>query len=133
MEDPRTYAQPFRIDANEIAAGDLTEGLSVPWQAGFNIGTGNWWPGARPVFVIVKRDGNYTTEFWTRPYTAVVPVVPVDVDSQNIYENYRNIYENQRMAHNLCMIDNWKDLGFLTRDLSVTEPLYIETERTLED
>ena len=134
MGEARTYQGPFRIDPDEISAGDLTEDLSVPWHAAFNLGV-NRWPGARPVLVIVQRDANYTTEFWTRPYTSIVPIVPVDkADSVNIYENYKSIYENQQMAHNLNMIDHWSGLGFLARDFSVTdEPVYIEKERTLPD
>ncbi len=46
-----TFKAPFRI-ADHVSPGDLTQLLSVPWQADFAAcGTG-WWPGGRPNFVM---------------------------------------------------------------------------------
>lgn len=132
MADPQTYSEPFRISSERMQPGDLTRNLSVPWQAGFNLATANWYPGARPVYVIVKNGNDYTTDYWTRPYTASVPIVPVDVDSLNVYENHESVYANQRMESNQQMVDHWHELGFLARDPNVVdEPMYVETERTL--
>ena len=41
MAEAETYREPFRIDSNpsnpnHIEPGDLTQGLSVPWQADFS-------------------------------------------------------------------------------------------------
>lgn len=41
------YTQPFRIDPAH-GAGYLTETLSIPWQADFNLCGHGWWPGGRP-------------------------------------------------------------------------------------
>ncbi len=130
LADETTYDEPFHISLSVVAPGDVTERLGVPWQAGFNMATGQWAPGARPVYVIVKTDEGYTTEFWTRPYTAQVPLATAPAGSSVMDSmDFEGINANQRMVHNLCMVDHWKHLGFLARDLDASELMYIETER----
>ncbi len=56
MREPPTYDQdqPLRISPR-LAAGELTAGMAVPWQADFrdcdDAGFSDWWPGQRPVEV----------------------------------------------------------------------------------
>jgi hypothetical protein len=56
MREPSTYdqKQPLRISPR-LAAGALTAGMAVPWQADFRAcddeGLSDWWPGQRPVEV----------------------------------------------------------------------------------
>ena len=74
MADPKTYSEPFRVDAKTHQPGQLTAGNAVPWQADFlacsvdqqsQLG---WWPAQRPyqVFPGVK---SKTSEFWDRGVT----------------------------------------------------------------
>jgi hypothetical protein len=60
LRDTYEYAEPFRIDASKLRAGDVTKQLAVPWQADFNDceedGDLAWWPSQRPdsVFINLK-------------------------------------------------------------------------------
>jgi hypothetical protein len=111
-----TYSGPWRIDSSVISPGDLTQSLSVPWQSGMNLETGNWCPAARPVLVLVQDPavaGSFKPRYWTRPNTANVPIVDADVDNYNIRENFDSIYQNQKMSLNAEMIRHWNKLGFV--------------------
>lgn len=132
MANESTYYFPFHISDSVINPGDITQALSVPWQAGFNYQTGLY-PGARPVYVIVTNGPDYDIDLWTRPYTKPVPITKppytpdaTDMDSKIDYDT---IYQNQRMGNNQLMVDHWMRLGFLARDLNASELMYIETER----
>ena len=114
-----TYSGPWRIDRSVISPGDLTQSLSVPWQSGMNLGTGNWWPASRPVLVLIQSpaggsaSGGFAPYSWTRPNTAVVDIVDADVDDYNIRDNYDSVYQNQKMSLNAEMIRDWNILGFV--------------------
>lgn len=100
IEEDSTYEEPFRI-SRIISAGDLTQSLSVPWQADFNLCTQVWWPSARPGSVIVDQNGNLVPEEWKRG-----------------------------IADNRAMVNNWSRLGFVIRQ-STSPVTYTEQERTL--
>ncbi len=132
MADATIYDGPFHISSS-VEPGDLTEGLGVPWQAAFNLAAGELYPGARPVYVIVAEAGDYTTKLWTRPYTDQVPFRTAETEPEDMNEygmNFEAIYANQRMAKNMDMVRYWKNLGFLARDRTASELMYIETDRT---
>ena len=122
-----------------LPPGHLTEDLSVPWQADFNLCTGQWWPGARPVLVMVDPGGSKTIDLWTRPFTTKgVRILPrpklEDFNNKFKYDEAHSkykatVYANQRMGSNQEMVDHWHKLGFIAPDPSVPGPWYIETER----
>ena len=95
-----TYEQPFRI-SRTIQAGDLTQQLSVPWQADFRLCSQIWWPSARPGSVIVEEGGTFRAQEWTR-----------------------GVQSNRQM------VDDWSKLGFVIRE-SNSPLRYTEQERTL--
>jgi L-lysine epsilon oxidase-like protein len=101
MAEPATYQHPFRI-SRTIAPGDLTQDLSVPWQADFNLCSQVWWPGARPGSVIVKEGPTYSAREWTRG-----------------------------IAGNASMVQEWSKLGFIIKDTSGGQVRYTEQERIL--
>jgi hypothetical protein len=51
MTDPDRYIEPYRLDADSLVPGQMTEGNALPWQADFYLcafdGLG-WWPAQRP-------------------------------------------------------------------------------------
>ena len=53
MRQQSTYdsKRPLRISMR-LKAGELTEGMSVPWQADFRECSTNWWPAQRPNMVL---------------------------------------------------------------------------------
>ncbi|MFI9587755.1 LodA/GoxA family CTQ-dependent oxidase [Streptomyces sp. NPDC052236] len=46
-DDPATWAAPFRL-REDLAAGDVTKYMALPWQADFYACKTHWWPAARP-------------------------------------------------------------------------------------
>lgn len=50
VRKPGIYSTPFafRIDPAQLAPGDLTALMAVPWQADFEDCEGSWWPSQRP-------------------------------------------------------------------------------------
>lgn len=102
MADNSTYEVPFRI-SRTVQPGEITQSLSVPWQADFNMRTQSWWPSARPGSVLVKdNDGNINPQQWTR-----------------------------RIHSNMDMVGKWMQLGFLFRDDASSTIEYIEKQRIL--
>ncbi len=111
----------FRV-ADTVEAGDLTQSLAVPWQTALNHhnyddGAGdtadNLWPSARPVLVPAKRGGVDDEVLWTRPLTQT---------------GRADIFENQKLAANVTMIEIWSKLGFIA-----PRRFYVEISRTLPE
>ena len=111
----------FRVSST-VEAGDLTQDLALPWQAGLNqhnyqpagvLSADSLWPSARPVVVPAKRSGTSDDLTWTRPMTG---------------QGNTDIFENQKMPGNQQMIDNWAKLGFLA-----PRRFYVEISRTLPE
>lgn len=50
VRDPTIYSTPFdfRLDHGQMAPGDLTALMALPWQADFLDCSGAWWPSQRP-------------------------------------------------------------------------------------
>ena len=103
MTDPATYdrKRPFRVRVSaKLAAGTLTAGMAVPWQADFRDCTiqegADWWPGQRPNQV---RRGATQAEWVPETWT------PHD------------------------MVDQWSKLGFVTAKKVGTKTEYHEDER----
>ncbi len=111
----------FRV-ADSVEAGDLTQSLAVPWQAALNhhnyddgagVTADNLWPSARPVLVPAKRGGVDDHLLWTRPHTQ---------------SGHDDIFENQKLASNVTMIEIWSKLGFIA-----PRTFYVEISRTLPE
>jgi hypothetical protein len=66
--DEYPYVEPFRLDATQLHAGDLTRQNAVPWQTDFNDcqfqAPLSWWPAARPDNVFTAGSNNYVA--WDR-------------------------------------------------------------------
>jgi len=66
IRDIFAFVEPFRLDASQLQAGDVSSQMSLPWQSDFldcAVERGNagvdlvWWPAQRPVSVL-KGDSN---------------------------------------------------------------------------
>ncbi|MEN3331542.1 MAG: hypothetical protein V7641_907 [Blastocatellia bacterium] len=101
MADPNTYQLPFRV-SHLVRSGDLTQSLSVPWQADFKFCSESWWPAARPGMVNYKEGGVLKYAAWDRGVNTAQD-----------------------------MVNLWSQLGFLAKDTTSSQLLYVETERTL--
>ena len=84
-----------------INPGDLTHRLGVPWQADFNMCGSSWWPSARPVSVF-----------------AANPTAPPQMWDRDVGDNKD-------------MVDKWRKLGFVVRDMTGAGIRYFESERTM--
>ncbi|MGW5344331.1 LodA/GoxA family CTQ-dependent oxidase [Streptomyces sp. NPDC004050] len=54
-DDPATWSAPFRL-REDLAAGDVTKYMAVPWQADFYLCQNYWWPAARPDEVLPETE-----------------------------------------------------------------------------
>ena len=108
MLDEATYDEnrPFRISA-ELAPGELTAKMAVPWQADFRACEfdpsfqSDWWPGQRPGHV------------FRGPEQESVEWVPSSWPSFPDRPN---------------MVDDWSQLGFVVKDEGTDR--YVEDERS---
>ena len=74
LADGRRYTAAFRLDADALIPGQITEGNAVPWQADFLACTVDaqsqlgWWPAQRP-YQVLTDVGSDETQFWARSVT----------------------------------------------------------------
>lgn len=54
ITSPAFYAEAFRLDHGELTPGEITLGLSLPWQSDFHACGDNWWPVPRPNDVFIQ-------------------------------------------------------------------------------
>ncbi|HEY5853555.1 MAG TPA: LodA/GoxA family CTQ-dependent oxidase [Aldersonia sp.] len=120
MADADRYSEPYRLDADALEPGAITEGNALPWQADFHLCRDDspnppkadedepylaWWPAQRPdmVFVDLASFDSGQREYWAR-----------GVDD---------------MAD---MVRDWHRLGVVAeRPGADGRPVYLETERRL--
>jgi hypothetical protein len=67
LRDPTVYGRPFefRFAPGELAPGDVTALMAVPWQADFYDCSGGWWPSQRPDVVLAGVDSTTRVD-WER-------------------------------------------------------------------
>ncbi len=99
LRDVFAFTEPFRVDRAKLEAGEITQQMSVPWQADFldctQDGDLAWWPAQRPDDVFPEQGG---------------PQVPWIRDLIHSPDD---------------MIERWHRLGFVVKKGSK----YVETER----
>ncbi|MGR9159702.1 LodA/GoxA family CTQ-dependent oxidase [Rhizobium leguminosarum] len=102
LTDPTIYLTPFdfRLDHSQLAPGDLTALMAVPWQADFYDCRGNWWPSQRPDMVRISVDDTAALS-WGRG-----------------------------VSSHLQMVHNFPKLGFVTaRTDAQGNVVFVETQR----
>ncbi|MGV9868776.1 LodA/GoxA family CTQ-dependent oxidase [Rhodococcus koreensis] len=123
MADGGKYSEPYRLDADTLEPGEVTEGNAVPWQADFHLCRDDspnlptleedepylaWWPAQRPDMVFVDLaavESRQQPEFWAR-----------GVD------------------HMADMVEHWHELGVVVETPGANgHPVFVETERRLPD
>lgn len=108
LADKASYSEPYRLDANALAPGAVTEACAVPWQADFinctqQNGRG-WWPSQRPDHV--HRDA-------------------AEVEG-------RLIPWARGISDESAMVEKWDQLGVVVPTVGpVGQPVFVETERRL--
>jgi hypothetical protein len=104
IRDTYAYLEPFRLDAAQLSAGDLTKQMAVPWQTDFSdcrFDTGLlWWPAQRPDDVFPSGGGGQVP--WGR-----------------------DLISNLEIPGGEDMLKNWYRLGFVVQQGNQ----YVETER----
>jgi hypothetical protein len=123
-----TYNQkiPFRFH-EAVNPGDLTKGLSLPWQADFYMCRTHWWPHVRP-------DDIVTQATWMEA-VALKETPAVPADSNNLtkrnqwHEGLQTDPDDERVGITE-MVKKWTKLGFITQ-VQLDPLIFVETERTL--
>ncbi|KAF9803150.1 hypothetical protein IEO21_09749 [Rhodonia placenta] len=131
-----TDIPPFRIDHAKIKPGDLSRGLSLPWQSDFSLCETHWWPSGRPDDVINILD-------WQRVLghgTSVSMRDFVDKVSPLRKKWARGLretpdYPQDYYPGSTDMVHQWQNLGFIKqKDYKVTDgttslAVWLEKER----
>ncbi|WP_328223442.1 LodA/GoxA family CTQ-dependent oxidase [Streptomyces sp. NBC_00310] len=148
-DEPETWQGPFRL-REELAAGDVTKHMAVPWQGDFFQCNTHWWPAQRPDDVLpeeqyrtliraaTKAAGQLSEldtarKPWARGLGLQV-MRPVDLarrpgeTAQQYLERVSEFNETVRGSND--MVDKWSSLGFVTaRAGAGGEKVFVETER----
>jgi L-lysine epsilon oxidase C-terminal domain len=71
IRDKFPYIEPFRLDADQVQPGDVTQQMSIPWQTDFvDCSDGDspfaWWPAQRPIDIHVI--GSTSVVRWARDF-----------------------------------------------------------------
>jgi hypothetical protein len=105
MKQADIYSEAFRLNANVLKAGQITQGNALPWQADFSacawepqsfIG---WWPAQRPDHVLREAS----------------PTIPKDWA--------------RGLGSDLDMVKHWHRLGVVVKRTNPTGEVFVETER----
>ncbi|GGV24564.1 hypothetical protein GCM10010495_45210 [Kitasatospora herbaricolor] len=150
-DDPATWAGAFRL-REDLAAGDVTKHMAVPWQADFYECNTYWWPAQRPDDVLpeeqyrnlVRAAGNAgqpgEPDAYRKPWAR-------GVGTQAVYrpelerrpgETSRAYLERMNRRWRVLrehagdneMVEKWSRLGFVVaRTGTAGETVLVETER----
>jgi hypothetical protein len=130
--DAAWYAEPYRLRA-DLAPGDVTKRMAVPWQADFYECRTRWWPAQRPDEVITQAE-----------YEGVLAAMAVDDDPAAPRPAPRDLRLNTEpwdrglgqdpdagpAAGDNDMVTAWSELGILRpRPLPDGSPVLVEGER----
>jgi hypothetical protein len=155
--DPAFYAEPFRLKP-DLAPGDITKRMAVPWQADFYQCNTHWWPAQRPDDVVIEEQYQavlkafeveaanpdsdpaimlFDREQWARGVekNIVVPQPEVpDIPGETPEQHQQRVqveWDRRRaLAGDDGLVQRWSQLGFV---VSKTTPngqkVLVETER----
>jgi hypothetical protein len=110
IRDKFHYAEPFRLDADQLTPGDVTQQMSLPWQTDFvDCSDGDspfvWWPAQRPIDVHLDPERNQPPVRWARDFkgnkTDVTPLGMInDWWRLGLLEPVGNgVVETRRVSH----------------------------------
>jgi hypothetical protein len=94
ISNPSIYMEPFGISHQQVAAGQLTSQMALPWQADFNDCSDDWWPSQRPNDVFAR--------------SADIPSSPVRWED--------GVSSGGTAASRTQMVKNFGKLGFIVSD-----------------
>ncbi|KAF8810823.1 hypothetical protein BYT27DRAFT_7209107 [Phlegmacium glaucopus] len=119
---------PFRFH-HKVNAGDLTKGLSLPWQADFFMCNTHWWPHIRPDEIV-------TEETWKKANAlvkAIQPTANVPTDSltkRDLWDEGLQKLSSDERVGSTELVKKWNKLGVISK-VQADPVIFIETERTL--
>lgn len=142
MRNASVYSEPFRFDHPQLAAGDVTKRMALPWQADFFECQEHWWPAQRPDEVLTLANFNRLKEMDQKlakldPKSAAFKSLKTQIDDlwRQRASWARGLPEIAPAGDN-AMVNDWHRLGFLvsqTKDgaplLLTGQPQVVETER----
>jgi hypothetical protein len=118
-----TYNHGTRFRFHEtVKPGDLTKGLSLPWQADFFMCNMHWWPHIRPDEVV-------TQETWKKaPRNGTVH--PDSLTKRNLWDEGLQKLLGDETVGSTEMVKKWNKLGFITQ-VQQDPLILVENERAL--
>ncbi|MET7572403.1 LodA/GoxA family CTQ-dependent oxidase [Streptomyces sp. NPDC005492] len=148
-DDPATWAAPFRL-RDDLAPGDVTKYLALPWQADFYECSTHWWPAQRPDDVLPEeryreliRAATETAgeqSVYRTPWARGIGQQAVDQprleqlpgETEDDYQDrvQRAWLRGRAYAGDNDMVENWSRLGFVVARTGPSgETVQVETER----
>ncbi|PVF96132.1 hypothetical protein CPB86DRAFT_522864 [Serendipita vermifera] len=130
---------PFRIDHERVLPGYLTRGLSLPWQADFDLCNTHWWPSARPDDVFVVPQDKLVERL---PEDKLLPYISDLKEYQKGWTRGLRDSPDDSSTNffpgSTDMVRFWQLLGFVEqKTISINDqekvPIWIETERKLKE
>lgn len=89
--------------ADSVTPGDLTRGLSLPWQSDFNMCADHWWPAVRPDNIVTEQYfAQVQAQNVNRP-----DLIPTRLTKRVAWS------EGVDPNNNTEMVRNWNKLGFI--------------------
>jgi hypothetical protein len=142
MRNASVYAEPFRFDHLQLAAGDVTKRSALPWQADFFECREHWWPAQRPDEVLTLANFNHLKELDQKlakldPKSAAFKNLKAQIDDLwRQREPWARGLPEKNPAGDRAMVNDWHRLGFLVNQTKDGAPLLlngqsqvVETER----
>lgn len=121
----------FRFNES-VKPGDLTKGLSLPWQADFFMCNTHWWPHIRPDHIITKGEFDQTR----RNLNNEDSILPSYLTSRKLWHRGFKTHETDEKVGATEMVKKWRGLGLISKAPSIpTSPMdvYVETDRLLPE
>lgn len=118
---------PFRVNHDTILPGHLTRGLSLPWQADFDLCNTHWWPAVRPDIVVTKADYEETMKRGSG--TAEQKLAIATTTRRNWTRGLRDTTNYISYPGSTDMVKFWSYLGFVKQYPGTDPPVYLESER----
>ncbi|MDB5071776.1 MAG: Lysine-epsilon oxidase, partial [Candidatus Eremiobacteraeota bacterium] len=127
--EPKTWSEPFRLDADSFGAGDATKWMACPWQADFYECMIQWWPAQRPDDVITEAIYDEAVSEYQRGHAnetfAAMLAGRERWDRDLPFDTGAN-----PTAGDTQMVKSWSEMGFVVERRGPDhKPVFVETER----
>jgi hypothetical protein len=106
---------PFRIDPTAVKPGDLTRGLSLPWQTDFASCNTHWWPSNRPDNIVSPEYYQQIQAVTPEPANLPKALVKRELWTRGMRDDPDELEEGEKYWGCYDMVNNWASLAFVAK------------------